>query len=61
MVTLVGRMLSLHKDLGAANTPYEKKMLHTQLYTTDRQIDRLVYELYGLSEEERQIVESSYG
>ena len=32
-------------------------MLQRQIDTTDRQIDALVYELYGLTEEEIKIVE----
>jgi hypothetical protein len=35
----------------------DKTALERQIAATDRQIDRLVYELYGLSEEEIQIVE----
>jgi hypothetical protein len=30
-------------------------------HTTDRQIDALVYELYGLSEEEIEVVEGQSG
>jgi len=33
--------------------------LERQIAATDRQIDRLVYELYGLTDEEIQIVESA--
>ena len=33
-------------------------MLQRQIVATDRQIDRLVYELYGLTEEEIGIVEA---
>jgi hypothetical protein len=32
-------------------------VLHNQLAATDRQLDRLVYELYGLTAEEIRIVE----
>lgn len=32
-------------------------MLQGQVAATDRQIDRLVYDLYGLTEEEIRIVE----
>jgi len=42
-------MLSLHKHLATAKTPHEKKSLETQIGATDRQIDALVYELYGLT------------
>ncbi len=35
--------------------------LQRQIDATDRQIDRLVYELYGLTEEEVGIVEGATG
>ena len=37
------------------NVPFA--VLQGQITATDRHIDRLVYELYGLTEEERRIVE----
>ena len=57
MVELVERMLSLHKELAAANIPDEKTRIQRQIDATDQQIDRLVYELYGFTEKEIQIVE----
>ncbi len=57
MVELVERMLSFHRELATAKTPDEKTRLQRQIDTTDQQIDRLVYELYGLAEKEIQIVE----
>jgi len=57
MVALVERMLDLHKRLAAAQLPQERTMLQRQIEATDKQIDRLVYELYGLTEEEIAIVE----
>jgi predicted nucleic acid-binding Zn-ribbon protein len=57
MVALVERMLSLHKKLAAANTNHEKTNLQRQIEATDHQIDRLVYELYELTEEEIKLVE----
>ena len=57
MVALVENMLSLHKRLSAAGLPQEKEMLQRQIDTTDRQIDALVYELYGLTEDEIKIVQ----
>jgi hypothetical protein len=38
-------------------TPQEQEMVKREIESTDRQIDRLVYELYGLTEEEIKIVE----
>jgi len=59
MVALVEQMLDLNKRLQAAKAPHERDVLAGMIDATDRQIDRLVYELYGLSEEEVAIVESS--
>jgi hypothetical protein len=59
MVHLVEQMLSLQKQLTAAKTPQDQTVLQRQIDATDRQIDRLVYELYGLSEEEIRVVEAS--
>ncbi len=39
-------------------TPQEKESLQWQIDATDKAIDKLVYDLYGLSEEEIRIVES---
>jgi hypothetical protein len=57
MVALVEQMLALHRSLPAAHTPQEKALLERQIESTDRAIDALVYELYGLTDEEIRIVE----
>jgi len=57
MVKLVERMLELHKRLASARTSADREMYQHQIEATDRQIDALVYELYGLTEEEIKIVE----
>jgi type I restriction-modification system DNA methylase subunit len=57
MVSLVERMLDLHKRLAAAKNPNDKTRLQSQIDGTDREIDHLIYDLYGLSEEEIRIVE----
>ena len=59
MVSMVERMLSLHKSLASAHTPSEKDRLMREVKSTDRAIDELVYELYGLTEEEIRIVEDA--
>jgi len=55
LVSLVERMLELHKR--SPRTPQEKESLQREIENTDKSIDRLVYELYGLTEEEIKIVE----
>ncbi|MBM4162564.1 MAG: restriction endonuclease subunit M, partial [Ignavibacteria bacterium] len=52
MVELVQQMLDLHKQLHKVKTEHEKTALQRQIDATDKQIDNLVYELYGLTEEE---------
>jgi len=50
-------MLELHKRRQAAESDGERDRLQRQIDSTDGEIDALVYELYGLSEEEIRIVE----
>jgi hypothetical protein len=57
MVALVEQMLALHRQLGAARTDHEQTNLKRQIDATDRRIDRLVYDLYNLTDEEIGIVE----
>ena len=59
MVDLVEQMLLLHKQLAMAKMSYEKTAIQRQIDATDHQIDRLVYDLYGLTEEEIKIVEET--
>jgi type I restriction-modification system DNA methylase subunit len=59
MVSLVERMLELHRRRQAAESDGERELLQRQIDSTDGEIDALVYELYGLSEEEIRIVEGS--
>jgi|CXWL01.1.fsa_nt_gi hypothetical protein len=59
MVSLVERMLDLRKRLAVANTPSDKTRLQRQIDVTDQEIDRLVYDLYDLTEEEIKIVEAA--
>lgn len=57
MVSLVEKILASHKSLSIAQTPQEKERLERQIEVTDKAIDSLVYELYGLNEEEIKILE----
>ncbi|HOO54535.1 MAG TPA: hypothetical protein PLY09_01215 [Methanothrix sp.] len=59
MVSLVENMLDLHRRLSESKTGHEKTLLQRQIEATDRQIDALVYVLYGLTEEEIAIVEDA--
>ena len=57
MVKLVTRMLALHRQLAAERNPQVKTVVQRQIDATDRQINGVVYGLYGLTEEEIKIVE----
>jgi len=59
MVSLVERMLDLNKRLPEARTDQEQTIVKRQIAATDKEIDELVYELYGLTDEERKIVEGT--
>ncbi|MFH0800726.1 MAG: DNA methyltransferase [Pseudomonadota bacterium] len=59
LVDLVRKMIELHAKHDTARAPNRKTVLHRQIDATDRQIDQLVYELYGLTKEEIRIVEEA--
>jgi hypothetical protein len=56
MVELVETMLDLHRQRPAASGEAQK-IITARIESTDREIDQLVYELYGLTDEEIGIVE----
>ncbi len=57
MVRLVERMLKLHEDLESVQTPHDRELIEREIAATDTAIDRLVYELYGLTDDEIRVVE----
>jgi type I restriction-modification system DNA methylase subunit len=57
LVAFVDTMLDLHKQLVKSNFDSEKEPVERQIKATDNKIDELVYQLYGLTEEEIKVVE----
>ncbi len=57
LVALVERMPELHRRQAAAQTPADRELYARQIAVTDKEIDALAYELYGLTEEEIAVVE----
>lgn len=55
----VERILGLQNSLAAAKSPDAQTHLHRDLAATDRAIDQLVYQLYGLTPEEIALVEQA--
>ena len=58
LVALADSMLSLHKRL-AQKLPNCREQLQREIGATDRQIDQLVYQLYGLTADGIRIVEEA--
>jgi len=52
-------MMTLNDCILKGATEHEQAALKRQIAATDREIDRLVYELYGLTAEEVAIVEGA--
>ena len=59
IVSLVTSLLTLHKQLPQAHTDFDKERIIQHIESADQRIDELVYELYGLTDEEIKIVEGS--
>lgn len=59
LVALVERMLKLHADRAAAKSPDAQTRLEREIRATDAAIDRLVYQLYDLTDEEIALVEQA--
>jgi hypothetical protein len=60
-VACVERMLDLHKRLAEIKTPHDKTLIQRQIASTDREIDRLAYALYDLTDAEIANVEDATG
>ena len=61
MIQLVDRMITFSKKLaefGDKNTP-ETARLKEEITKTDAEIDELVYKIYGITKEEKKIIEES--
>jgi len=56
LVALVESMLELQKKYHDARMEQDKELYERQIKVVDAQIDRLVYDLYGLTEEEIMVV-----
>jgi len=59
MIVSVQAMLEAKKDLAKAKTDKDRTYYENKCAALDRQIDRLVYDLYGLTEDEIRIVEGA--
>ena len=58
LVKLVDNIIAINKKLVGENNPNTKEILERQVRALDGEIDRLVYGLYGLSDNEIRIIEN---
>jgi hypothetical protein len=61
MVSLVEQMLAAKKQLTLAKSDADQEFYNNKCNTLDKNIDELVYELYGLTDEEKIIVKGVVG
>lgn len=57
IVKLVDKMLELNKKKKTLPLSSKRDKIEREIKITDEKIDELVYELYGITEEERKIIE----
>jgi type I restriction-modification system DNA methylase subunit len=57
MITFVKRVMSLYQNISTISDLARRELLEREALVYEEKIDDLVYELYGLTEEEKRIVE----
>ncbi len=59
LVRLVDRMLELHRQRAPLPESHQRELIEREIEAADRRINEIVYNLYGITEEERRIIEGS--
>jgi len=59
IINLINHIIETKKRFHSARMEQDKVLYERQIKLVDAQIDRLVYDLYGLTDEEIEIVEKS--
>ena len=60
IVKLVDNLLNLNKQMQTTKLEFQRQQIQSTIDHSEKKIDELVYELYGLSEEEIEIIEKKY-
>jgi len=62
VISLVDKMLLLNKFVIEGNGKHTDKLnrYEEEAKETDRQIDELIYKIYGITEEKKKVIEESY-
>jgi hypothetical protein len=56
---LCQQMFALNSELRGCRHPYDGARLGREIEATDREIDRIVYELYGITKRETDVIEDA--
>lgn len=59
-INFVKKMLNLHKQVLKIKVPNEKRLIESQIIAIESKLNNLVYELYGLTEDEIMIIEDKF-
>ncbi len=57
LINLVDEIIEFHKELSNCRIDKDKKIIQLQIDNVDNRINQLVYELYGLTDDEIEIIE----
>ena len=57
LVNLVDNIIDLNKKLASEKNPNTIEMLNTRIQAVDAAIDKIVYSLYNLTDEEIRVIE----
>lgn len=57
LVNLVDNIIALNKKLSSEKNPNTIDMINARIQAVDKAIDKIVYALYGLNEEEIKIID----
>ncbi len=60
VVSNVNLMIDLHEKYAHIKDSITKEEIQRRIYSTDKQIDKLVYDIYDLVKEEIQVIENSF-
>ena len=59
LISLVDRILELHKKKNSMPPSAERERVEREISVTDEKIDEIVYGLYGVTDEERKVIEKA--
>lgn len=60
IILLVKNLLNLNEQINLIKPSHERSVIERQIDATERKIDKLVYQLYDLTEDEIKIIEESF-